>query len=686
MSSSPYVCGGPVDPRAPSYVTRPEEWEVRQHLASGCYVTIMGPRQIGKSTLLWAIQCGLSDDTQCRIAYLDLAQLGGLGQAEWYTQLAERIAQGFGLSDEWLASIPRPDNHLTFERFLAKTAEATKVEGRLYVLLDEVDSAPVEFSEMFFKTLRAIYHYSKIGNNRHFARYVFVFAGAFRPADLIRDPATSPFNISRQIYPGNFNKHATIKLVALIPRSSERWHELARDSIYDWTQGHPYLTQRLCSLLEHDGDVHETELANKVAELAESLIGSNDSNLDYVHKALNVIRADQAQLYEWLQRLSGSDQQVPAESYMTGTVSKLRLIGLVVRNAKGSCAVANRLYRALLDGHDRHIATPIQQPNETVSTDDVSEGAGASGCAGAQPSDASSQTGPRTTPTSENCGGAIPEKLGRYRLQSILGQGGFGTVYLAHDPEMDRPVAIKIANLKLLLSDQGRAAFLQEARSVARLRHPNIVTVYDFGQEADGRCFLVYEFIEGMNLANRMVQRRPSRSEATALVTQVAEALHCAHLQGLVHRDIKPGNILLDLKDRPYVADFGLALREQELSESRGCIAGTPPYMSPEQVSGAGHYVDARTDIYSLGVVFYELLCGRRPFLGNSADELFDQIKHREARPPRTIDDSIPRELEQICLKAISKRIVERYTTAKDFADELRHVTSIPFENAISRP
>jgi serine/threonine protein kinase len=162
--------------------------------------------------------------------------------------------------------------------------------------------------------------------------------------------------------------------------------------------------------------------------------------------------------------------------------------------------------------------------------------------------------------------------------------------------------------------------------------------------------------------------------EAARIVAQVAAALHYAHLQGLVHRDIKPANILLDEQGRPHLTDFGLAVREEDLPKERGRLAGTRHYMSPEQVRREAHHIDGRTDIYSLGVVLYELLCGRRLFEAKTVAELEDQILHREAKPPRQIKDSIPAELERICLKALSKRINERYTTGKDMAEDLQRV------------
>ena len=268
-----------------------------------------------------------------------------------------------------------------------------------------------------------------------------------------------------------------------------------------------------------------------------------------------------------------------------------------------------------------------------------------------------------------------PERIGRYRIEKVLGEGGFGLVYLAQDEQLNRPVAVKVPHAKLISKSEDAEAYLAEARTVANLDHPGIVPVHDVGSTEDCPCYIVSKYIQGTDLATKVKQHRLQYREAAELVATVADALHYAHKQGLVHRDVKPGNILISNDGKPYVVDFGLALLEENIGKGPK-YAGTPAYMSPEQARGEGHRVDGRSDIFSLGVVFYELLVGRPPFRAESQAELMEQVTSFEARPPRQYDDSIPKELDRICLKALSKRASERYSTGKDMADDLRHFLS----------
>lgn len=262
-----------------------------------------------------------------------------------------------------------------------------------------------------------------------------------------------------------------------------------------------------------------------------------------------------------------------------------------------------------------------------------------------------------------------PARIGRFELLKPLGTGGFGTVYLAHDTKLHRDVALKVGK-QGGMSDELR----REAASAARLKHPGIVQIYDIGVDEDlGIPFIAMEYVPG-SLTDRMRRGRLSHAEAAQVVAEAARALHVAHQFEIVHRDIKPSNLLLDDQGRVRVADFGLAIEEPADDGTDDEVArrrvGTPPYMSPEQIRGDSRNLDRRTDVWSLGVVLYQLLCGRLPFRGAGA-VLQEDICQRDPRPPRHADDTFPPELEQIVLRCLGKSPGQRYSTALELAEQL---------------
>ena len=268
-------------------------------------------------------------------------------------------------------------------------------------------------------------------------------------------------------------------------------------------------------------------------------------------------------------------------------------------------------------------------------------------------------------------GKGLPGRIGRFEVRSLLGAGVAGTVYRAHDPRLARDVALKVAHPGTLQTPRDVERFLREARAAGNLRHPHIVPIYDAGH-THGLHYLAAAFIEGTTLAEALKRDSLELRQKVVAVHQLAEALAHAHRKGIVHRDVKPANVLLDSKSRAYLTDFGLARREQNAEERTqvGQLFGSLAYLAPERMEGQGGSL-AASDQYSLGAVLFECLTGRPPFQGDAAALLYLTV-HEQPPSPRKLARTLPRDLERICLKAIQRRPEDRYPSCQEFADDLR--------------
>jgi len=281
---------------------------------------------------------------------------------------------------------------------------------------------------------------------------------------------------------------------------------------------------------------------------------------------------------------------------------------------------------------------------------------------------------------------AMISQLGRYEIISELGQGAMGVVYKATDPLIDRMVAIKTINLGLALEEKEEyeARFYQEAKAAGRLSHPNIVTIYDVGKSGDV-AYIAMEFLQGREVRDILNEHANLPvDQVIDMVSQVALGLAYAHEHGIVHRDVKPSNIMVIRDGHVKITDFGIARMESaSVRTQTGIVMGSPKYMSPEQVMGK--LIDQRSDIFSLGVMLYEMLTGKAPFFGENVNAIMYQTLNGVPPPPSTLNPAVPDMLNFIVAKALAKNLDDRYQNAKELADDLRACRQeVPRQQAVS--
>src|SRR5258708_5153413 len=272
------------------------------------------------------------------------------------------------------------------------------------------------------------------------------------------------------------------------------------------------------------------------------------------------------------------------------------------------------------------------------------------------------------------------KRFGRYEIVAELGRGAMGVVYKARDPQIDRLIAVKTVSLLGQEPDEEkefRLRFMHEAQAAGRLHHPGIVGIFDVGENPENQDpYIVMEYVAGEPL-NRKLGREKKLPLATALqlAEEIAEALDYAHAQGVIHRDVKPGNILVTEDGHAKVADFGIAKLNLAHFTLPGRVLGTPAYMAPEQLSGEG--VDGRSDLFSLGVILYAMVTGHSPFQGDSATPVCFKVTNREPLPPSALDLDLPPELDEVIGRAMAKDREQRYQRGAEFAEDVRQLQQL---------
>ncbi|MGB8953200.1 MAG: protein kinase [Candidatus Aminicenantales bacterium] len=266
-------------------------------------------------------------------------------------------------------------------------------------------------------------------------------------------------------------------------------------------------------------------------------------------------------------------------------------------------------------------------------------------------------------------------KIGKYTIVGEIGKGAMGIVYKAIDPYIGRTVAIKTIRFDVVgqrfAMEEAQTRFMREARSAGNLSHPNIVTIYEVGED-EGLTYIAMEYIDGQSLEDFIASRRKfSLEEIINLIRLIGDALECAHQKGIIHRDVKPGNILIDSDGRPYIVDFGIARLSSSTMTQANMVMGTPFYMSPEQISGKT--VDSRSDIFSLGGILYELITRHKPFPGDTVTTVIYRIINEDPTPVRSFQKDLPEGLEYVVRKALAKSPESRYQSCREFIEDLRN-------------
>ncbi len=638
-----FITREPVPVDAPElYVERPTDAQFDRYLRHNDYIAVIGPRLSGKTSLLVRKYNELSGRQRDLPIYINLSLLATLSGAAWYERLHTAILQGMRQANRSDADERSLETRVASDELQLRDALLKALEGELHtrnliLMLDDVEMIPKPILTPLMAMIREVF--SSRGMIDAFKRCVFVLAGCFLPDDLIADPSISPFRIAERIHMMDASIKGVAQLTRLVssaPTPTPPQTDWLTNQVYQWTEGDLYLTQRLCALLDEQPKLTPA-IVDRVVENELTEDGIFERVIRYLERTPRL-----------LTMLSGISSGVSPIRFtrLQRTVADAWLAGILKEDENGRCAIRNRVYQTTLRLSEAvNISLPITPSNHDQG-----------------------YTQPFQTPPKG-------EKIilrERYSLEGIIGRGGMAQVHRATDLQTSQMVAVKQLLVELANDPAVLERFRREGELLRQLNHPNIVHFIDLFEEGD-HPYIVMEFVSGGTL--HQLLHREGRILPIPVAIQIgyglAEALDHAHAHGVIHRDIKPGNVLLTLDYTPRLADFGVAriISKSRLTES-GLALGTFPYMSPEGCSGEP--VSASSDLWSVGVVMFEMLTGFLPFEGPNTPSTVHAIIHAPLPDIRQRCPAAPWELVKIIERLLSRDLGARFPSAGELAAALQ--------------
>ncbi len=629
--NNPYIFRGPVHDPTMFFGRRHEMNEIAAFLRGNQSISIVGPRKIGKTSLLFhlmrpqtAAELGLGGDNL--LAYLDCEVLGDGGHEEILGQFAAEVAAA--LDERGLPPEPALDKAVERPSRLSFEAAVRRLNQRglrVVLILDEFErlSTNDHLDVNFFNALRSAAGRYQLAYVTASARPLIQLTYSERSHDILSSPF---FNIFAPLFPGLLPEDEARQLIAEpARRAGQPFAPPVQDFVYRLVGGHPLAVQVAC--------FHAWDTPDDKAEIERQTMLELSPHFQYYWHNLSL--EEQHTLRQITHVSTHAQSDTTLRGLLRDLVQKCLLLAEGGAYRYPSQALANFV------------------ASQTSPAASIARGSSLAGT-----------------------------RLGTYEVIELLGRGGMAEVYKGRHPRLDRTVAIKILSPSLAAEADFRQRFEREARSVAALRHPNIVQVFDFG-DVEETFYMVMEYIEGVDMARLLreggaIKLAPARS----ILDGLASALDYAHAQGLVHRDVKPSNVMLrplvepaaSFHEQPeafsaVLTDFGIAkIRASDTAATRsGMLMGTLDYMAPEQVRVAGT-IDGRADVYALGVMLYQMLTGQLPFQGDNPGAVM--LAHLQQQPPdpRTVAPELPDGVAQAILRAMAKDADERFASAGEFA------------------